>query len=157
MNLMQDENSLLQNKTNGVGGDTKYFTSFFNYDYTFNMKNKVSLQLYYAHYQDIFNLDKLEDTSGYLSFMNSYEHVDFYNGLVWHRNSLDWVNYFDLTSSVSWNMNEDITMTLKGENLLNKAKKTNLFRIDPATGSMLAPLRVTPIDQRIILELEYLF
>jgi hypothetical protein len=117
----------------------------------------MNLQLYYALYKDIFNLDKLEDTSGYLSFMNSYEDFDFYNGLVWHRNSLDWVNYFDLTSSVSWNISEDTTMTLKGENLLNKAKKTNLFRIDPATGSMLAPLRVTPIDQRIILELEYLF
>ena len=155
--LMQDEDSLLQNRVNGLGGDTKYFTTLFNYDYSFDMNNKANVQLYYAHYKDIFDLDKLEDISGYFSLMNSYEDFDFYNGLVWHRNSLDWVNYFDLTSSVSWNMNEDITMTLKGENLLNKAKKTNLFRIDPATGNMLAPLRVSPIDQRIILELEYLF
>ena len=155
LHIMQDENSLLKN--NDTGEDTKYFTTIFNYDYSFNVNNKMNLQLYYALYKDIFNLDKLEDTSGYLSFMNSYEDFDFYNGLVWHRNSLDWVNYFDLTSSVSWNISEDTTMTLKGENLLNKAKKTNLFRLDPATRSMLAPLRVTPIDQRIILELEYLF
>ncbi|MEA3434486.1 MAG: hypothetical protein U9R13_07855 [Campylobacterota bacterium] len=155
--MMQDEDSLLQNRLSGLGGDTKYFTTICNYDYSFNVDNKMNLQLYYAHYKDIFDLDKLEDISGYLSFANSYENFDFYNGVVWHRNSLDWESYFDLTSSVSWNFNEDLTVTLKGENLLNKAKKTNLFRLDPTTGSMLEPLQVSPIDQRVILELEYLF
>ena len=153
--FMQDEDGLVQN--NNGAGETKYFFTILNYDYDFDMNNKVNLQLYYANYQDIFDLDKLEDMSGYLSFTNSYENFDFYNGVVWHRNSLDWENYFDLTSSVSWNFNEDLTVTLKGENLLNKAKKTNLFRVDPTTGSMLDPLQVSPIDQRIILELEYLF
>jgi hypothetical protein len=157
LHLMQDEDSLLQNRASGLGGDTKYFTTIFNYDYTFNIDNKMNLQLYYANYRNLANVDKLEDISGYLSFANSYENFDFYNGVVWHSNSLDWQNYFDLTSSVSWNFSEDLTMTLKGENLLNKAKKTNLFRIDPTTGNMLDPLKVSPIDQRIILELEYLF
>jgi len=157
LHMMEDENSLLQNTNNGAGKDTKYFTTVFNYDYSFNVNNKMNLQLYYALYKDIFDLAKLEDTSGYLSLMNTYEDFDFYNGIVWHRNNLDWVNYFDLTSSVSWNISEDTTMTLKGENLLNKAKKTNLFRVDPATHKMLAPLQVSPIDQRVILELEYQF
>lgn len=157
LHMMQDEDSLLQNRTNGSGEDTKYFTTIFNYDYNFNVDNKINLQLYYAHYQDIFDLDKLEDISGYLSFINSYENFDFYNGVVWHRNSLDWKDYFDLTSSVSWDIDEDLTVTLKGENLLNKAKTTNLFRLDPMRGSMQEPLKVSPIDQRIIVELEYLF
>ena len=56
-----------------------------------------------------------------------------------------------------WNIDQDLTVTLKGDNLLNKAKKTNLFRVDPTTGSMLDPMKVSPIDQRITLELEYLF
>jgi iron complex outermembrane receptor protein len=157
LHLMQDEDSLLQSRQNGLGGDTKYFTTIFNYDYTFDMNNKMYLQFYYAHYKDIFELDKLEDISGYLSFMNSYENFDFYNGLIWYKNSLDWKNYFDLTTSVSWNINEDFTMTLKGENLLNKAKETGLYRIDPATGTMLNPLSISPIDQRITIELEYMF
>ena len=157
LHLMQDEDSLLQSRQNGLGGDTKYFTTIFNYDYTFDMNNKMYLQFYYAHYKDIFELDKLEDISGYFSFMNSYENFDFYNGLIWHKNSLDWKNYFDLTTSVSWNINEDFTMTLKGENLLNKAKETGLYRVDPATGNMLNPLSISPIDQRITIELEYMF
>ena len=157
LQIMQDEDSLLQDKTSGLGGDTKYFTTIFNYDYNFNVDNKMNLELYYAHYKDILNVDKLEDISGYLSFINSYENFDFYNGVVWHRNSLDWKDYFDLTSSVSWNIDEDLTVTLKGENLLNKAKTTNLFRVDPIAGSILDPLKISPIDQRITIELEYIF
>ena len=156
LHYMQDEDSLFQDRINGLGEDTKYFTTIFNYDYNFNVDNKMHLQLYYAHYRDIFNLDKLEDVSGYLSFANSYEDFDFYNGIVWHSNSLNWENYFDLTSSISWNINEDLTMTLKGDNLLNKAKKTSQYTINPGNGQVGA-LQISPIDQRITIELEYLF
>ena len=158
LHTMQDEDSFFQDRASGLGQETKYFTTIFNYDYNFNVDNKMNLQLYYAQYRDIFNLDKLEDVSGYLSFANSYENFDFYNGIVWHRNSLNWENYFDLTSSISWNIDEDLTLTLKGDNLLNKAKKTsqvtvNSTVIPPEVGA----LQISPIDQRIILELEYLF
>jgi len=155
--VLEDENSLLQNNVAGALGNTKYVTTILTYNYDFDMNNKINLQLYYAHYKDIFNLDKLEDLSGYFSSINSYENFDFYNGVVWHRNSLDWKNYFDVTSSISWNIDADLTLTLKGQNLFNKAKKTNLFRVDPITGAMLTPLQISPIDQRVMLELEYLF
>lgn len=158
LQVMQDEDSLFQDRVNGLGEDTKYFTSVINYDYKFNVDNKMDLQIYYALYKDIFNLEELEDISGYLSFVNSYGDFDFYNGLVWHRNSLNWTNYFDLTSSISWNVNEDLTVTLKGDNLLNKAKKTSQTTINWMTmPPELGALEITPIDQRIMLELEYLF
>jgi iron complex outermembrane receptor protein len=151
---MQDEDGLLKN---GASAETKYFFTILNYDYNFDTNNKMNLQLYYARYKDIFNLDKLEDYSGYLSFTNSYEKFNFYNGVVWHQNSINHKNYFDLTSSVSWNVNENLTLTLKGQNLLNKAKKTSMFRVNPTTKNMMTPLEVSPIDRRITLELEYLF
>jgi len=156
LHTMQDEDSLFQDQTSGLGQDTKYFTTIFNYDYNFNVDNKMNLQLYYAHYKDILIVEKLEDISGYLSFANSYEKLDFYNGIIWHKNSVNWKNYFDLTSSVSWDINEDLTVTLKGDNLLNKAKKTNQFTINPVNGQVGA-LEISPIDQRIIFELEYMF
>ena len=157
LNLFQDEDGIVQNDIIDPSGDTKYFFTVFTSDYSIDRDNKVDLQLYYAHYEDIFNLDKLKDISGYLSFINTYENLDFYNGVVWHRNSLNWKNYFDLTSSVSWNINEDLTLTLKGDNLLNKAKESDLLRIDPVRGSVLQPLKISPIDQRITIELEYMF
>jgi len=155
--FMQDEESLIQYQVDDSAGDTKYFIATMNYDYKFDRNNEFNMQVYYAYYKDIFDLDKLEDISGYFSLLNSYENIDFYNGLVWHRNSLDWKNYLDLTTSVSWKVNEALTLTLKGDNLLNNAKETNLFRVDPATGNVISPLSITPIDQRVTIEIEYLF
>jgi len=156
LHYMQDEESLFQDRISGLGQETKYFTTIFNYDYNFNVDNKMNLQFYYAQYRDIFNLEKLEDISGYFSFVNSYEKFDFYNGVVWHRNSINWKNYFDLTSAISWDINEELTLTLKGDNLLNKAKKTSQFTFNPVTNEQ-GFLEISPIDQRVTLELEYLF
>ena len=156
LQLMQDENSLLQNTLESQN-DTKYFTTVLNYNYEFDKDNKVDIQLYYARYEDIFNFDRLDDISGYFSFFNTYGDFDFYNGVVWHRNSVDWDNYFDWTSSIAWNVNEALTVTLKGDNLLNKAKKTDLYRFDITTMQPMEPLSISPIDQRITIELEYMF
>ncbi len=41
------------------------------------------------------------------------------------------------TSSVSWNIDADLTLTLKGENLLNKAKQSDMLRINPMNGTLL--------------------
>ncbi|MFK5977113.1 MAG: hypothetical protein QM493_11470 [Sulfurovum sp.] len=155
--LMQDEHGLLETTNDIDGGDTKYFFSIFDYEYSFNSDNKINLQLYYALYKNIFNLDELEDTSGYLSIINSYEDFDFHNSIVWHSNSVDNIDYFDVTSSISWNISNDLTLTLKGENILNRAKKTDLYRLNTTTQKLMTPLKISPIDQRITIELEYTF
>jgi hypothetical protein len=130
-----------------------------NYDYDFDRDNKVNLQLYYARYEDIFDFNELHDISGYFSLFNRYGDFDFYNGVVWHRNSLDWKNYFDWTSSITWNISDSFTLTLKGDNILNKAKETNLYRFDISSGVPVptTPLSISPIDQSFMIELEYMF
>jgi iron complex outermembrane receptor protein len=152
--MLKDQHGLVQNLGTGK---TKYFFSILNYDYSFDIDNRFMMQLYYAHYKDIFFFDTLEDYSGYVSLFNSYKDFDFYNGVVWHQNSIDHKNYFDLTSTVSWNATENLTLTLKGDNLLDKAKRSDLYRIDPLSNAPLAPLSISPIDRRITLELEYTF
>jgi hypothetical protein len=152
--LMRDKHGLL-NIDPSI--QTKYFYTVFNYDYRLDESNKLNLQLYYARYEDIFNIDKLEDWSGYASWSSSYRNLDFFNSLIWHKNSLNHVNYFDLTSSITWNASENLSFTLKGENLLDKAKETGLLRIDPVTMSPMAPLEISPVDKRITLEMEYTF
>ena len=158
LHTMKDENGLLQNGTPD-GGKTRYYTATVNYNYDFSRDNKFDLQLYYARYEDIFDVDKLQDISGYISFFNTYSSFDFYNGIVWHRNSLDWENYFDWTSTITWNLAENLTVTLKGDNILNQAKATNMYRLDITTTPFtpLTPLSVNPIDRRFTIELEYLF
>ncbi len=150
--LLKDQDGLL---VNSKDEDTKYLSTVLQYGYMFDLKNRMDIQLYYAHYSDIFELSSLDDYSGYISLMNAYGTFEFYNAVVWHQNSVDNKNYFDLTSSVSWNISEDLTFTIRGENILDKAKETNLYRMDPETGEMMVPLKVSPVDRRIVFELEY--
>ncbi|MBD3790195.1 MAG: hypothetical protein IE885_07515 [Campylobacterales bacterium] len=153
--FMKDEEGLVQNVLDS--GNTQYFFTVLNFEYDFSIDSKLTTQVYYADYRHIFSLDELEDFSGYFSLFNRCGKFDVYNGLVWHINSLDWKNYWDLTSSVSWNMDEDMTVTLKGENILDRAKETSLFRIDPSTTNMMQPLSISPVDRRIMIEWEYTF
>ena len=156
---MQDSDSILQLGLTDEVKDTKYYIAFFDGEYKFDIDNKIALFLYTAHYKDIYNYDKLDDISAYLSFFNTYKNIDFYNGFVWHINSLDWKNYIDWTSTISWNIKENISITLKGDNILGKAKETNIFRFDPSkTPEMLMePLHISPIDRSFSINVEYRF
>jgi len=152
--LMQDKNGALSNATSEK---TKYLCGLLNYHYDLDTFNELDFQLYYAKYKNIFDLDELEDWSGYISLSNSYKALEFFNSIIWHRNSIDDQNYFDLTSAITWNVTEDLSLTLKGQNLLDDAKESTILRIDPDTMTSMSPLKIPISDRRIILELEYTF
>jgi iron complex outermembrane receptor protein len=152
--LAKDEKGLLQGEEQEK---TKYFFSVFEYNYRLSFSDMIKLQLYYAHYKNIFNLNELDDWSGYGYYSGSSDTVDYYVGLVWHRNSLDYKDFFDVNLALTWNVSESFTIALKGENLLDKSKETGILRVNPFTFEMMEPLSVSPIDRRISLELEYTF
>jgi len=154
MMAMEDEDGVVLS----IGPDnTKYYFTMLNDEYTFDNDNKISLQLFYGYYEDIFQYDHMEGYGGYLSFINSYESLDFYNNIVWQKYSIDNVNSFEWTSSISWEATQNLTLTLKGENLLNKAEKSDIIRINPLLGTLSSPLSYQLTDRRILLELEYTF
>jgi len=137
--------------------DTKSFVSVMNYDYTLDTSNKINMQFAYARYFDIPDIGDLNIYNGYLMLSNTYDDFSIYNGLVWNYSAYDKINHFDWTSSISWDISEDLSLTLKGENLLNKAQTYNIFRINPLNGSFMTPLTLSPFDQRVSIEMEYRF
>jgi iron complex outermembrane receptor protein len=152
--LMRDENGAISNNSDE---ETKYFYGLFNYHYNFNAYTKLDFQLYYAKYINIFDLDELEDWSSHLALSNTYNDLEFSNSIVWHKNSIDYKNFFDWTSAMSWSATKNTSFTLKGQNLLNNAKKSTIFRTDPNTMSPISPLKIPISDRRITLEVEYIF
>ncbi len=153
---MKDRNGLMQL---GGEGKTRYFNTIVTYAYRFDPDNRFDMQVYYADYRHIFTLDRLKDYSGYFSLSNRFGDIDLYNGMVWHRNTIDHKDYFDWDVALTWNISPDMSVTLKGQNLLDKAKKSTLYRVNPTTipPSMLPPLSISPIDRSVMLEWEYTF
>jgi iron complex outermembrane receptor protein len=137
--------------------DTKSFVSIINDDYTLDTSNKVSVQFAYVHYFDVSNIGDINGYNAYLMLSNTYDDFSIYNGLVWNYDSYYETHHYDWTSSISWDISEDLTFTLKGENLLNKAQTYNIFRINPFDGNFMAPLTLSSFDQRVSIEVEYTF
>jgi len=155
---VKDEDSLFRSVDSQSSEDGKYILGIFDYDYRFDEANKLKIQLHYAKYDNVYGMNG-RNMGGYASLFNTYERFDFYNGVVWHRNSIEKVNYIDWTSSITWNISGDLTLTLKGENLLDKGVKSNLYRFDITTmpPTMETPLKIPQFDRRVTVELEYLF
>lgn len=137
-----------------------------------NKNSSVDIHRYYLRAQHRFNLENkivLEgfkvfvdnyatpDAGGLLQIFNTIGKFDIYNELL-YRNSVT-VDYgmgdvktdtsYDYTLSVSYEIDKNVKLKLKGENLLDKAQVT---QIDPS-GS----LEVPAIQRRAILTMEYTF
>ena len=152
--FLKEENNLID--IENINKSTS-LVSVVNYDYKIDADTKFNSQFSYVRYFDLRDFGNVNAYNVYVMLSNQYEDLSFYNGIVWDYNSIEEKNYYEWTSSVSWDINEDLTFTLKGENLFNKAKTYSIFRINPQTGSMMQPLSVTPIEQRVTIEVEYLF
>ena len=150
----KDTNSLFSRKQDK---DVEYYFAALKLGYKINQNNKIYASLDYTKYYNLFDIDMLAGWDGYLSLYSSYKSLEMHHGLIWHKNSIDDTHYFDLSSSITWNATEDLSLTLKGENLLNRSKTTQLPRIDTGTMTPMDPLSIPSSDRRVSLELEYHF
>ena len=153
---MQDKNTHLNYTTNEK--ETSYFFLISDGAYQLSPEMSLTMQFYYARYNNIFELDSLDDYSGFLTLSHHLEdNVKLYEGLIWHQNSIDHQNYFDATLALSWELSDVCCVTLKGENLFDNAKETQFVRVNPETGEMLEPLSISNSDRRVTVEVEYQF
>ena len=156
---MKEKNGLLTPPNLPIT-EIQYISAMADYSYNFNSDDRLDLHLRYAQYEDDLDLQNYEDWGGYAALSNRFGNWELYNSLVWHKNTMDKTNYFDLSTAITWNATENLSLTLKGENLLNKGIKDKLYRFRPdASGSIIpiAPLDIPVTDRRVTLQMEYTF
>ena len=88
---------------------------------------------------------------------NRYKKFDFFNEIIYYRDDIRKKNYCDYTLGITYHKSDDLGISLKGTNILNKAKESQYFALNPDTFQQDTPLSISPIDQSIILSLEYTF
>jgi len=152
--FVQENNNLID--INNIS-DTTSFISLINYDYTLDRQNDINIQFAHSYTKDIKNIEDVNTYTGYIMLSSLYDSFSIYNGLVWNYDTYVEKNYYDWTSSISLDISDNLTFTLQGQNLLNKAREYQIFRINPLNGSLLSPLKTSAFDQRISAELEYAF
>ena len=102
-------------------------------------------------------VNSMNQYSATLRNFNRYKKFDFFNEILYYRNDIKKKDYFDYTLSIIYHKTDDLSISLKGTNLLNKARESQYYALSPDTFQQDAPLSISPIDQSIMLSLEYTF
>lgn len=114
-----------------------------DYTYKFDSENKLSLEYYFTLHNRPSDLSPA--SGGYIKFFNTFGSFDMYNELIYreHYYSREHQMYvddgYDWTTAITYHVNKQFTLALKGENLLDKAIASPIKGLYP----------VETIDRRI--------
>ncbi len=97
----------------------------FSTSYNFGLLNRIDTNFFIAN-EDIkeFN-DKDTFYGASLRFFNTIDKFTLYNELIYRGGYDDLDDGYDLNSSITYKVNNDLSVFTKGQNILNKAIKTN--------------------------------
>jgi iron complex outermembrane receptor protein len=132
------------------GGLARYVREYRDYD-----KFEISLDI-----NRIKNLSVLDDLTQYTLNLRNFNTVgkfDIFNELLYYRDTMTKSNTYDYSAGIAYHATQDLTFSIKGTNLFNKAKDSGYMRINPQTLTLDKPLQISPIDKKIMLRMEYTF
>lgn len=135
------------------GINTRYTKEYNKYD-------KFLIDLAYNQFDNTIIDEKENNLKLYsmkLQNINTYGKFDIFNELLYSRNNFEKENNFDYSAGVKYNYSEDFIVSIKGTNLFNKAAKTSYERISSNALSKQEPIKISPIDKKIMLSMEYFF
>jgi len=130
----------------------------FEYTYMFDVKNKLLTHLTYTKIDSSSELDETEQWNGFLRLLNSYNGFDFFNEIVFNRVS-GLKNFYNYSLGFNYRLSDELLLSVKGENILDKAYEVEYPRIDATRfpPSSLQSLFISPIDPRVIVSMKYYF
>lgn len=97
----------------------------FKYTYDFDLKNQFMFNVYTL---DSNQVESNSSTGGYIKYMGSYDQLDYFTSLIYKEgynfSNSEIKDGFDVNAGTTYNFNKNLSVSLKGENLLNKSIKS---------------------------------
>lgn len=165
LSLLRTKNQLVPNINSGLLENYKKTievkSALFKWTYEYRQFDKLYID---AEYNTIDNIpggysvkNSMRQYKATVRNLNTYKKFDFFNELLYFRDTIQKENFYDYSAGVVYHANEDLSVSLKATNILNRAQTTSYYRVDPNTFQPEAPLQISPIDRHIMLSMEYLF
>lgn len=133
-----------------MGGILRYTRDYRAYD-------KLEITLGTNHIKNLPFLDKITQYSAILRNFNTVGSFDIFNEILYSRDSNEKKDYYDYSAGVIYHSTDDLSFSIKGSNLFNTAAKTSYIRLNPVTLQQDKPLKISPIDKKVMLRMEYTF
>ncbi len=154
----QAKNSFIENSPNGDSSKHIYFqNTAFDYQYRFNKEHRLDLDIFWNHFNNISYFTNTKNFfGGYVRLLDTFGQVDLFNELVAHKGSNHVRTGYDYNAGLKYHVGRDLSVALKGTNILGKAKKSAFYTYDLVTqqsGRVILPV----VDRQLYLSLEWLF
>jgi hypothetical protein len=126
----------------------------FKNSYRFDKLNRIDTNFYILNTNNRV-LDQKDTTyGGYVRLLNTVGKFDFYNELI-YRDGYEGLDAgYDFNSAITYNHTKDLSISLKGENIFDKALKTYYSTTDPDYSN---PGAVSVVTQKFWISMEYRF
>ncbi len=161
MGYIQLKNTLLldpsSNHLDNYAKKIDIVTALLRWTYNYNKYDKLFCSFDYKQTKNLYNLSTIKNYTAVIRNLNTYKKFDFFSELLYNTTNIRNENFYDLSLGIIYNHSENLNLSIKGENILDKAKSTSFSRTDPATLTPLNPLNISPIDRKLTISLEYLF
>lgn len=119
--------------------------------YSFNKLNRIDTNFFIMNTKNKFENEEDTVYGGYVRLLNTVGKFDFYNELI-YRDGYEGLKVgYDFNSAITYNHTRDLKVSLKGENIFDKAIKT-IYNDSP---NDLGPISVS--TQKFWFTLEYRF
>jgi len=133
------------------------FSSYLQYTYNYDTLNKITLAY---RYKDIDHAGYHEEYRNHqivLRNQNRYNRFDFFEEMFITRSEHYNDTGYDLTLGIRYNISENVIISLKGQNLLDKGEKQYISRFNFSTMTPMESLSI-PVQERVVmLGFEWLF
>ena len=123
----------------------------YSYEYLLKESNKIQINYYTTTLSETLNNSS---KGGYVKYMGEYDKFEYFTSVI-YRNSYSYYdvhvdNSFDLSLGASYNINKNLKVSLKGENLLNNS--TESLYADSGN-----PFAFTDYERSATLSLKWMF
>jgi iron complex outermembrane receptor protein len=92
--------------------------------YNFNKLNRLDTNFYIMNTDNELTNEKDTVYGGYIRLLNTYNKLDFYNEVIYKDGYKGLEAGYDFNSAITYKYSPDLSISIKGENIFNKALKT---------------------------------
>jgi len=135
----------------------KIYSAILGYTHKYNEHDKLNLIASHYYREDAPILDTYKEYFITLLNLNKYGSFDIFNELLYYKNNFGNKSYLDYSMGITYHKTKDLSISLKGINILNKAKRFTYNRYSPTTMAAETPLRIPSVERSITLTVEYAF
>ena len=132
----------------------KYKRHYNNYD-------SLELIIGATKMDNVPNVDSFEEYNFVLKSIITIDRYDIFNELASCQDTIDKKLFYNYNLGIKYHYSEDITISIKGENLFDKAKESKFARYKQLTTQPYIekedPLEASSVDQKIMLRVSYTF